>query len=291
MQVKKQFPPIMKDERLEKQLLDDGYIVLKKFLSPERVADLLEYNRNNQPEFHADHIINSVWHTRDEDYKVRTIAKIIDVYTPPCNEVFTNYQIFGGSFVIKPPFGKGASQPHIDYGIVNEDKFRSFNLWIPLVKLTPENGPLQVLKGSHNIRNIFRGPNIPDQTVELREYFWKECTELLLDAGDALLYDHRAVHCSRENHSTEPRIATSCALTSAGAPMMVYFWNDDRKKIQGFQIELDYLMKNNHGNLPVDMQPVQEWDYSFDQISMRDLEPVREPIGFKQKLLRLFGQA
>jgi ectoine hydroxylase-related dioxygenase (phytanoyl-CoA dioxygenase family) len=283
----KVYPRIMQNEKLEQKLNEDGYIVIKNFLSPEALQDLIDYNKNNQPEFNAEHIINSVWHTRDEDYKIRTIRKIIDVYTPFCDKYFVDYKIFGGSFVIKPSGGKGASQPHIDYGIVDEDKFRSFNLWIPLVKLTKENGALQVMKGSHKIRNVFRGPNIPDVTADIREYLWNSSDYLFINAGDAVLYDHRAIHCSRNNFSSIARVATSCALTSSAAHMMAYFMNNEQTKVLGFEIETDYLMKNNHANIPNQFAPVKEWDWTVKQLSIDELNEAGSTNIFKKFLRKL----
>lgn len=284
------YKAIMKDPELENQLKEDGYLVIKNFMDSAAVKALYDYNEANQPEFVHNAIINSVWHSSDVEYKERTIKKIIDVYTPFCEKYFIDYNIFGGSFVIKPPKGQGESNPHVDFGIVNEDIHRSFNLWIPLVKTTKENGALQVFKGSHNKRQLFRGPNIPDQTLEIRDWLWKNSDLLELNPGDAVLYDHRAIHGSKANFSDVPRVATSCALTNANAEMVLYFWDDSKKKVVAYQTDPTYLLTNNHDRLPVDLEITQEWDYDLTQLTLEDFgtESSKSNTGVIDRIMNLF---
>lgn len=282
------YSPILKDPQMELQLEKEGYLVIPRFLSSEAVSELAEYNEANQPEFVHNAIINSVWHSSDVEYKENTIKKIIDVYTPFCEKYFVNYNIFGGSFVIKPPHGKGESNPHIDFGIVNEDVHRSFNLWIPLVPTTKENGALQVLRGSHNQKKVFRGPNIPDQTLEIRDWFWEKSNLLELQPGDAVLYDHRAIHGSKSNFSSVPRVATSCALTNAGAEMVLYFWDEEKRKVVAYETDPTYLLTNNHDKLPTDLEVTAEWDYSLDQLTIEDLGATKsKPPGILSRMFNL----
>ena len=39
----------------------------------------------------------------------------------------------------------GALRPHQDWSIVDEESFRSYNVWIPLVNVDENNGAIQVL--------------------------------------------------------------------------------------------------------------------------------------------------
>lgn len=285
------FSPIMKDPNLEEQLKQDGILVMRNFLDKHAVKELFDYNAANQPKFVHNSIINSVWHSSDVDYKKRTIKKIIEVYTPSCENYFENYNIFGGSFVIKPPHGEGVSCPHVDFGIVNEDIYRSFNLWIPLVPLTKDNGALMVLKGSHNLNHAFRGPNIPDHTIDVRDWLWENMEEYFLEPGDAILYDHRAIHGSKPNNSSEPRVATSCAMTNLGAPMVLYFWDERKNKIVGYETEPEYLLTNNHDRLPTDLEIVGEWDYEFNQLTLGDLGVKQRKPSFIEKIKSVFSNA
>ncbi|MBI1286612.1 MAG: hypothetical protein GC178_03445 [Flavobacteriales bacterium] len=279
--------PIMKDPELERQLNIDGVVVMRDFLDKNAVKELFDYNTANQPEFTHNSIINSVWHSHDQEYKARTIEKIIDIYTPFCEKYFDNYNIFGGSFVIKLPNGGGVSCPHVDFGIVNEEVYRSFNLWIPLVPTTDDNGALKVLKGSHRMKQLFRGPNIPDQTVDIRDWLWQNMETYELNPGDAILYDHRAIHGSNPNNTEIPRVATSCAMTNAGAEMVLYFWDETKRAVVGYVTEPEYLLTHNHEQLPTDLEIVGEWGYSLDQVTLNDLGIIPAPTGLFDRLMAL----
>lgn len=283
------FKPVFKDPELEERLKQDGYIVLPKFLSAEQVKDLKEYNETNRQVQDHDGIYNSVWHSADVEYKKNTIKKIIDMYTPCCERYMTNFKIFGGSFIIKPPHGKGESNPHMDFGIVDEGVHRSFGLWVPLVPMREENGALRVLKGSHRINRTFRGPNIPDQTLETREWLWDNMDQLILEPGDAVLYDHRAIHGSKDNFSAVDRIAATAAVTNADAGMVLYFWDDSKQKVVAYKTDPEYLLTHNHDKLPTDLEILDEWDYNLKQLSLADLgavEPSRS--GIFGRILQIF---
>lgn len=288
------FQPVIKDPELEEKLKHDGYLVFKQFLDEDAVNHLVKYNTENKQEQNHDGIFNSIWHSSDVKYKEETIKKIKEIYTPSCEKYFVDYKIFGGSFIIKPPHGKGESNPHIDFGIVNEDVHRSFSLWIPLVPMREENGALRVLKGSHRLKRTFRGPNIPDQTLDTRSWLWDNMDLLILEPGDAVLYDHRAIHGSKDNFSNVDRVAATAAVTNADADMVLYFWDESKQRVVAYETDPMYLLTNNHDQLPVDLKIMDEWDYDLCQLTLEDLgvksidKPEKNNLFKKfQKLLQL----
>lgn len=269
------YPPILKDEKLEKRLLDDGYLIIRNFLSAEAVAQLTEYYESNLFEIDRDTIFNTIAHTNDIDYKKRTIDEITSVYRPFCDKYFTDYKLFGGSFVVKPGGGKGTSQPHIDWTTVDEEKFRSFSLWIPLIELNKRNGALGAVKGSHKFNQLFRGPNIPDQIIDLRDWFWENSETEYLAPGDVFIYDYRTVHCSRENFTPTPRVAVSCSITSTNAQTLVYFWNEQQKIVSAYKSTIEmYLDGKTIVSLPENSKPLKYWDYRPNQLSKADFPHV-----------------
>ncbi len=134
-----------------------------------------------------------------------------------------------------------------------------------------ENGALRVLKGSHRLKRTFRGPNIPDQTLDARSWLWDNMDLLILEPGDAVLYDHRAIHGSKDNFSSVDRIAATAAVTNADADMVLYFWDESKQKVAAYQTDPMYLLTNNHDQLPVDLNIMDEWDYDLGQLTLEDL--------------------
>lgn len=281
------YQQIMKDPLLEKQLSQDGFLVIKNFFAEDRVKDLLQYFYNTQTTYHAEHIINSVWHSSDVNYRKNTMKKIVEAYDEPCQRYFVDYKLVGSSFVIKPPHGKGASYPHIDYAIVDEDVHRAYSLWIPLVNLTKENGPLQVMRASHTIKKVFRGPNIPDPVANIHDFLWLHSEAFLLNAGDLIIYDYRLVHCSRENFSNEPRVAVSSAIIASNASMMLHFWDEETQKVFGYEVDTEYMMQNTNKNPKGILTPAKEWNASIAPLSVEDFDSILAPKAIWHKLLAM----
>lgn len=256
------YPVIMRSEELERDLLVNGYLVIRNFLSQDTVDRLWEYNEANQPPHANDGSIrNTVWKTNDENYKRATVKLLEDTYLPACEAYFKDFRLYGGAFIIKEPGPKAVSMPHFDHAIVDEDKFRAFSIWVPLMEVNSANGILQVAPKSHIFKNIFRGPNIPDPAMPLREWLWKQSIETPLNPGDALVYDHRLVHGSKENRTSSDRIVASCTLTSASAPLSLYYLNDARDSIDMFQVEQDHFLKGDPSKYPHHLKRLKTWPY------------------------------
>lgn len=266
------FPAVMKDEALEKELNENGYLVFRNFFDEEALKEVIEYHEKNQPQLHHyDAIANTVWHTDDIDYRINTNKFAMDVFGRVCDKLMKDYRIIGGSYVIKPPHGLGISYPHIDYGIVDEEKYRSFNLWSPLLDLNENNGALQVLKGSHKMKQVLRGPNIEDQCIGIREWLWEKKDKLYINAGDAIFYDHRAIHGSGANNADIPRVAFSCAVTHVDAPMIMYFLDETGKKVNAYEIDEEKMKHGEEELPPKGREPYKVYDYEPWQLTLPDL--------------------
>lgn len=91
------------------------------------------------------------------------------------------------------------------YGQISYD---CFNLWVPLVPVTPKNGALRILPGSHKLGELkhrffaeFKNAHglVEGQIDE------SKIIALSLDAGDAVLFHPLLVHGSSSNHSDSIR--------------------------------------------------------------------------------------
>ena len=72
-----------------------------------------------------------------------------------------------------------------------DNAYKGVTFVIPLVDLTLENGPTELLSGSHTLfKNIFNGINV---------------VKPLLSAGDCLVFDARLLHRGGENSSDTSR--------------------------------------------------------------------------------------
>lgn len=241
----------LRDPLLEEELLENGYVVVP-FFDNESIVQLLDLN---------DSILNigkegifANTHLSDIGFKKELNERIKAIYKPSVEHYFEAPLILGGSLITKP-IGSGVSHPHLDWNLVKEGPFRSCNVWVPLVDLTEKNGVIEVLKGSHKLFPTYRGPNIPDRTNELQQFFWDAMDPLYLKAGEALIYDHRLVHGSKDNLSDKIRPASACAVTNQSAELRLYYWNEKRLKIEIFEGEnTEHLLSNERFERPTTMK-------------------------------------
>lgn len=127
------------------------------------------------------------------------------------------HELVVGNFVVKRPGGRGAVPVHQDWTFVDERRFTSLSIWCPLTDVTPDNGTLHVLPGSHALANFLRGPDVPVPFHGHEEVIRARGTALSLPAGHAVIYNHRLVHWSPENVTDAPRVAANLLLIPAGA--------------------------------------------------------------------------
>src|ERR1051325_9528638 len=132
---------ILKDDTLDSKLLEQGYVVVP-FLTEEEVQLLTEYYYQSHPRQLQG--MYATAHTPDIQLRMRMNDYIKKIFARPIREFFVNCNPLGGSFIAKGKGATGTLEPHQDWNIVDEEQYRSFNIWVPLVNLTQTNGPIMV---------------------------------------------------------------------------------------------------------------------------------------------------
>jgi hypothetical protein len=231
---------ILKTKELDARLLNEGYVVVP-FLDSKQVKILSDFFYENHPQalpgFYA------TAHVTDIDFRKKMNQKIKEVFLDAIEAYFVNCEALGGSFVVKSNLQKERLHPHQDWNIVDESKYRSFNIWVPLVDLSEANGAIRVLPESHLWGLNYRGPNIPESNPDKIEHIWNEMQTLLMKAGEALIYDHRLYHASFPNQLDTLRLATVFGIKPKEADMLYYF--GEGENIGVYKSSVDFFMEGN----------------------------------------------
>jgi len=231
---------ILFDNRLDTALLKEGYVVVP-FLKTEEVKSLTDFFNQHHPQG-----INGFYataHAPDIAFRKLMNDAIKKIFSTAIEQYFQNCIPLGGSFVVKSNAQKERLHPHQDWNIVDEEKFRSFNIWVPLVNLNEHNGIIKVLPRSHRWAKSYRGPNIPDPFQNHLEWIWRKMIPLFMKAGEALIYDHRLFHASEPNTTNQLRLAAVFGIKPAEAQMYYYFGNNG--KIDMYNSSVDFFMEGN----------------------------------------------
>ena len=219
---------MLKNKQQDEILDKEGYAVIP-FLSPDEVVELKSFfydAHSSVPEG-----MYATSHSTDFGFRQKMNEQIKAVCQRAMQDVFEGAVALGGTFMTKSKGEKGSLKPHQDWSIVDEENFRSYNVWIPLVDVDEGNGTIQVLPRSHRFIKNIRGLNISDSFQKVNDELWKYLKPLKMKAGEALVYDHQLMHASGVNTTDIPRLVIVYGVIPEQASMRFYYGNNNNIEI------------------------------------------------------------
>ncbi len=129
--------------------------------------------------------------------------------------------LWGTTVFGKPAFGGKETPWHQDGEYYPIRPLEVLTVWIPLDDVTPENGPMRFIPGSHKARKLYSHSWIEgdDKTINLvcdAEHYDEATAEpLLLRAGQVSFHDVYMIHGSHANHTDRRRAAFIVRLMPA----------------------------------------------------------------------------
>ncbi len=263
------YTPILLDNEKDTELADKGYSIFP-FLSPAEIMTFTRYYHETQKET-PDHFYSST-HSTDISFRKKTNEFLKTVISPLLPQYFKDYRLLGGAFVVKPPNGKGLLPPHQDWNIVNEQKARSYNLWIPLMDVKVENGAVFVLEGSHRKMNTYRGPGIPSILRDVESHVWGNMNALPMLAGEALFYDHALIHGSPANQSEHIRLGVVCGMISRNERMQLCF--NSQNGVSIYEATEDFFLQKDPMEGPQDLKFIRELYPEYSLLSEEQFKSI-----------------
>jgi ectoine hydroxylase-related dioxygenase (phytanoyl-CoA dioxygenase family) len=231
----------------------EGYAVTP-LLEPADVAELSAMYESF-PSGMSTGFYTTLW-SEDADYRLAVREVVTRVLTRRLGNILRGGRVILSQLAVKQAGGGESTCPmHSDWSFVDESAHQPISLWIPLVPITPEVGPLRVVPGSHRVFRRIR-PNQPlsfhysafdDIMAELDR---SRAQEVFLRAGDAILYDGAIIHGSRGNQSPRDRVAVVAVVVPQGAPLY-HYWQRDSQSVEVFEVDEDFLATEvRWGNRP-----------------------------------------
>jgi len=270
-------PPLLIDKDLQAELRLEG-IVQFPFLSRDALETLNSLYKSLHPVFPTGPIetfyVSS--HSSDKDYKTKITLAIKETINPFCALHFTDYRILTSALLIKKPSLKSELGLHQDWSVVDENKFSSYGLWIPLVDVTSQNGAISVLKRSHRIGPTYRHTTLPSIYTEIQSIAEKHFTLFEVKAGHALLFNQALVHKSSANCSNNVRASIVSTIIPQNAKHQIYV--RDNNIINAWLVEDDFVQTfdsffEDSSKPPIKAQKVGTiTDYDFTPISPNKFE-------------------
>ncbi len=260
---------ISKDVNAAEELAVRGYTIFP-FLNKDDLEKLISYYTNVQKE-EPNHFYSST-HSPDHSFRRETSNFIKKTVAERMEQFFCGYDLLGGAFVVKPSNGKGLLPPHQDWNIVDERITRSYNLWIPLIDVTVENGAVYVLPGSHNKIFTHRGPGIPSLFKNIEPHVWTSLEALPMKAGEALLYDHALVHASPNNNTNKMRLGIVCGIIPQNQNMQLYYGQDG--EINSYKVTEDFFLDKDPNNGPEGLEMIAKVEDRLEYLTIQQYNSI-----------------
>lgn len=240
---------LLQDNKLQEKLKRDGFIVIP-FLNEEEVKNLNEFynslHAGNEPPDFIDDIHMTIW-CADHAYKEKVSNTLMKLFDAASARYFKHVRRLNNVFIIKRAGQQTAFKVHQDWNVVDETKYESVNVWVPLHNVDTNTGALWVLKGSHRINRVVRGAGylFPDYTHYL-DKLEEKAVSVKLKAGEAIVFYHSVIHGSPPNLGEGLRKAACFTVVPEKAPLCIYYQEAAEKPLQMHQPPDDFMFNYTH---------------------------------------------
>ena len=242
-------PPLFKDIETQAKFDNDGYVKIN-LLNSEEVNELKNYYLS----LNHDHIGEYGFHisleNKNKKYVNGVFQKLFTTLVPKLNPLLNNFKTFTASYVIKEAGLQNIVPPHQDWSFVDEEKFCSATVWIPLMDVNKNNGALGVIKGSHKLFNYPRQSPSPQAKTVLSPHaftLFPYVEVIEMKAGEALIFNNKTIHASPPNISGTTRIAAGIGITQKEASLLHYYQVPGKEEqINVYEVDETFFPKYNN---------------------------------------------
>jgi ectoine hydroxylase-related dioxygenase (phytanoyl-CoA dioxygenase family) len=286
---------IFRDPGLQARFERDGYVVFD-FVSAEQAAVIAEKYYQLQKEIPGG--FSSTASNPDSAFKKAISDHAGQVISASMDEVFQNYKKLGITFLCKAPGKDGKVPVHRDWMVVDESKYFSGTIWVPMVDVNDANGALRVWPGSHKFFNHIRSSSIPVAYQPYEDEIWDQMTVVPMKAGQAFLLNHALIHASSPNLTDKERLILVCGIVPAEARLS-YYHGTGKGTVEKFDMPDDMFMKHSEiGGRPAVGVIVEEFEYSVEPenrlrvqqlLTSSRLERTAKPLFAEENLQRSFA--
>lgn len=260
---------IFKNIELQKKFDRDGYVVLS-MIDLETVQYLSALYREVQPISYKG--FSTTIYGADVALKKTTSSKIYEAVNQSVSSYFQDIRSLGCSFLCKTPGEDSFMPAHQDWTIVDESRFASVTIWMPLVDTNGENGGLRVLPGSHRFSSVLRSPTLPGVFTQLYQELFNETELLEVKAGEVVVFNQALIHASSANLSSSERVIATYGLVHKDAELS-FFHRANEGQVDQYAIPDDFFITyNSIGSAPETGQKVKTFDYTWKDWSTIDLK-------------------
>lgn len=218
----------------------------------------------------------SIW-SESPQYRVVIDAELKKILVAALSRYLLDCQPVFANFMVKHPGDSSQLIPHQDWNFVDETRYDSVTVWCPLIDVNENNGNLQVVPGSHRLKNFIRGRffDAPFQSL-LDDVIKSKLQNMPMKAGEALILNSRLIHASPPNYSSIVRVAASVVMAPAEAELIHYVMEDReaKKSYKKLHITPRFFTDYSCYDSLSSVESREKFPYHFRQMTREEIEHV-----------------
>lgn len=233
----------------DQNLFDESGILRINLLDSKIIDEITEKVNEIHPELNAtmaEEYYFSVF-GKGKEYMQSIRDEILPIIKPFLDNIFHNYKVLTVVLQVKGTSEKSSVGLHQDLTVVDENRYNSMTVWLPLINSTLDNGAIRALKGSQNTFRSYRAHTIDYfQFEEVEDYIKDNATAYKTKIGEALVFDPAVIHYSEPNRTQIPRISIAISIVNEDAPIQIgYHDKKENESVTIFDVPDDFFYHYN----------------------------------------------
>lgn len=239
---------VLLDSQLQSKYDRDGYVTID-FLKDADFPPLIEMmeklkQEGSLHEMNVDSEYKLSFFNSSPEWRMKVFQQVSAFFNEKSNRFLDDYVPLIINLFDKEP-GGGEIPVHQNWTFVDESKFRSVSVWIPLCDVTHANGTMEVVAGSHDTLTEYRSPSIPwvfDGLWDpLRE---KYLQPLNLKMGQAAIIDDAIIHWTSDNDTDTVRATIQLIMVPKDAIPIHYYRNPENpSELEIFEVNPEFFTR------------------------------------------------
>ncbi len=175
--------------------------------------------------------------------------------------------------------GGGSLELHQNWTHVDEEKYISMSLWIPLQPTNRKNGTIELVPKSQQKISGIRGPGIDHVFRDIQQQIISDyLVPINLQVGEVVFLDDSILHYTGNNTDVNSRDSIQVLLKPVEAPALFFVGNNKEadNSVQCFEVERNFFSNLNPGKLgrePLQYaKPLKSFTKDFKQLTLQEFK-------------------
>lgn len=264
--------PIFRDSARQSAFDRDGFVVVD-FLDRRAIDRLLSSWSALGSDLQRFPFSNTIM-SGDVDYRSRVHDAVRREIEDGIDDLLFDYRVCLCSYLAKPAVPsaqRGVVELHQDWTFVDESRFFSIGLWIPLVDVGEDNGCLRVVPGSHRLNREPRCLSSGFRYDSLLPLIEREFLQAIpMRAGRAFVYTQSLFHSSQPNRSDALRLVAG-ALAIPREASLLFVAPAGMDSVAIHEVDDAFYQRYQFGSVPDLDAPVALAPHRFEPLTEHTL--------------------